>query len=156
VAGSVIGLDGHRAQAIAFLIDAYGGVRRPPGKGLPHAQAVADVLRESRYDEDTQILGLLHDVVEDARVSDGDVRAAFGAEIGDMVAAQRKPIPFRLLLDDDAPRQSRGLDVDEDGNGLLRESRVYQLIRQRDLIKERTLKITFYEAGSRRTHSPLG
>lgn len=84
---SVIRLDDHRAQAITFLIDAYDGVRRPPGKGPSHAQAVADVLRESGYDEDTQILGLLHDVVEDTRVSDGDVRAAFGAEIGDMVAA---------------------------------------------------------------------
>ena len=87
MAGSVIGLDGRRAQVIAFLIDAYDGVRPPPGKGLPHAQAVADVLRESGYDEHAQILGLLHDVVEDTRVGDGDVRAAFGAEVADMVAA---------------------------------------------------------------------
>lgn len=52
-----------------------------------------------------------------------------------------------MLLDDDAPRQSHGVDVDEHGNGLLRESRLYQLIRQRDPIKERTLKITFCEPG---------
>jgi hypothetical protein len=35
-----------RAHAIAFLIDAYDGVRTAPGKGLPHAQAVADILRD--------------------------------------------------------------------------------------------------------------
>ena len=55
----------HRAEAIAFLIDAYDGVTVRPGKGLPHAQAVADVLRRAGYDERTQLLGLLHDVVED-------------------------------------------------------------------------------------------
>ena len=33
-----------RADAIAFVLDAYDGVTVRPGKGLPHAQAVADVL----------------------------------------------------------------------------------------------------------------
>jgi hypothetical protein len=41
---------GGRAQAIAFLIDAYEGVRTAPGKGLPHAQAVADILRDAGHD----------------------------------------------------------------------------------------------------------
>ena len=54
-----------RAQAIAFLIDAYEGVRTAPGKGLPHAQAVADILRDAGYDQRVQVVGLLHDVVED-------------------------------------------------------------------------------------------
>ena len=40
-----------RADAIAFLIDAYEGVSVRPGKGLPHAQAVADVLRRAGYDD---------------------------------------------------------------------------------------------------------
>lgn len=63
-----------RAQAIAFLIDAYEGVRTAPGKGLPHAQAVADILRDAGYDEDVQVVGLLHDVVEDTPRSIQDVR----------------------------------------------------------------------------------
>ena len=54
-----------RARAIAFLIDAYEGVRTAPGKGLPHAQAVADILRDAGYDLQVQVVGLLHDVVED-------------------------------------------------------------------------------------------
>jgi hypothetical protein len=41
------------------------GVCTPPGKGVPHAHAVADRLREHGYDENVQIAGLLHDVMED-------------------------------------------------------------------------------------------
>ena len=41
----------------------------------------------------------------------------------------REPIPFRVLLDGEAPGPSHGVDVDEDGNGLLRDGRLYQLVR---------------------------
>jgi thiol-disulfide isomerase/thioredoxin len=60
----------------------------------------------------------------------------------------REPIPFRVLLDDEAPGASHGVDVDEDGNGLLREGRMYQLVRQRDGVRERTLEIMFLEPGA--------
>src|SRR5919112_656531 len=33
----------------------------------------------------------------------------------------REPIPFRVLLDGEAPGLSHGVDVDEDGNGVLRD-----------------------------------
>jgi (p)ppGpp synthase/HD superfamily hydrolase len=76
-----------RAEAIAFLIDAYEGVDVRKGKGLPHAQAVADVLRSTGYDEATQILALLHDVVEDTPRTIGDVRDVFGEPVAGMVGA---------------------------------------------------------------------
>ena len=76
-----------RAQAIAFLIDAYDGVRTATGKGLPHAQAVADILRDAGYDEGVQVVGLLHDVVEDTPRSLDDVRDVFGETIAAMVQA---------------------------------------------------------------------
>ena len=38
--------------------------------------------------------------------------------------------------------------VDEDGNGVLREGRLYQLVREREAIQQRTLKITFHEPGA--------
>ena len=41
-------------------------------------------------------------------------------------AGTRGPIPFRVLLDSEAPGPSHGVDVDENGNGVLRESRMYQ------------------------------
>jgi thiol-disulfide isomerase/thioredoxin len=59
-----------------------------------------------------------------------------------------EPIPFRVLLEGEAPGPSHGVDVDEDGNGLLRNGRMYQLVRQRDAVRERTLEITFLEPGA--------
>jgi thiol-disulfide isomerase/thioredoxin len=59
-----------------------------------------------------------------------------------------EPIPFRLLLDGEAPGPSHGVDVDEDGNGLLRAGRLYQLVREHDTVRERTLEITFLEPGA--------
>jgi hypothetical protein len=58
------------------------------------------------------------------------------------------PIPFRLLVDGEPPKKSHGLDVDEDGNGLLDQGRLYQLVRQREKPGERTLEITFHHPGA--------
>jgi thiol-disulfide isomerase/thioredoxin len=60
----------------------------------------------------------------------------------------REPIAFRVLLDGEAPGPSHGVDVDEDGTGLLREGRLYQLVREHDTVRERTLQITFLEPGA--------
>ena len=53
-----------------------------------------------------------------------------------------------MLLDGEPPGSSRGVDVDEDGNGVLREDRMYQLVRQHDAVRDRTLEITFLEPGA--------
>jgi guanosine-3',5'-bis(diphosphate) 3'-pyrophosphohydrolase len=87
VSVSVLVLGGRRAGAIRFLIDAYNGIAPRPGKGIPHPQAVADILREVDADEVTQVVGLLHDVVEDTARSVGHVGDAFGDEVAEMVAA---------------------------------------------------------------------
>jgi thiol-disulfide isomerase/thioredoxin len=65
-----------------------------------------------------------------------------------LTPGEHEPIPFRVVLDGEAPGASHGVDVDEDGNGLLREGRVYQLVRQHDGVRERTLEITFLEPGA--------
>ena len=62
--------------------------------------------------------------------------------------AAREPIPFHLLLDGRAPGPSHGVDVDEDGDGVLRDGRLYQLVRQHDAVRERTLEITFLQPGA--------
>src|SRR4051812_9202493 len=53
------------------------------------------------------------------------------------------PIPFRVLLDGAPPGPSHGVDVDADGNGVLADCRMYQLVREREMVRERTLEITF-------------
>jgi thiol-disulfide isomerase/thioredoxin len=60
----------------------------------------------------------------------------------------QEPIPFGVLLDGEPPGAAHGVDVDDAGNGLLREGRMYQLVRQADEIRERTLEITFLEPGA--------
>jgi (p)ppGpp synthase/HD superfamily hydrolase len=76
-----------RSVAIDFLLDAYDGVPVRTGKGLPHAQAVADILRDAGADEQTQIARLLHDVIEDTPRGIDDVRAVFGDKVAAMVDA---------------------------------------------------------------------
>ena len=63
-------------------------------------------------------------------------------------AGTRDPIPFRVFLDGEAPGPSHGVDVDEDGTGLLRDGRMYQLAREHDTVRERALEITFLEPGA--------
>jgi hypothetical protein len=60
----------------------------------------------------------------------------------------REPIPFRVLLDGQAPGPSHGVDVDPDGNGVLADGRLYQLVRTHDAVRDRTLEITFLVAGA--------
>jgi thiol-disulfide isomerase/thioredoxin len=59
-----------------------------------------------------------------------------------------EPIPFRVLVDGDAPGPAHGVDVDEDGTGVLRDGRLYQLVRQPGPVRERTVEITFREPGA--------
>jgi thiol-disulfide isomerase/thioredoxin len=82
--------------------------------------------------------------------ADGSIAYRFHARDAHLVLSPgpRGPIPFRLLLDGEAPRPSHGVDVDEDGNGVLREGRLYQLVRQHYGVRERTLEITFLEPGA--------
>jgi thiol-disulfide isomerase/thioredoxin len=61
---------------------------------------------------------------------------------------RREPIPLRVQLDGEPPGPSHGVDVDADGNGVLDEGRLYQLIRQAGAVRERTLEITFLDPGA--------
>jgi thiol-disulfide isomerase/thioredoxin len=82
--------------------------------------------------------------------SEGSIAFRFQARDAHLVLSSgaRQAIPFRVLLDGEAPGPSHGVDVDEDGNGLLRDGRLYQLVRERDAVQERTLEITFLEPGA--------
>jgi thiol-disulfide isomerase/thioredoxin len=62
--------------------------------------------------------------------------------------AAAEPIAFRVLLDGQPPGPAHGVDIDEDGNGLLRDGRLYQLVRQHGAVRERTLDITFTAPGA--------
>ncbi len=58
------------------------------------------------------------------------------------------PIPFRVLLDGQAPGAAHGVDVDAAGDGVLNEGRLYQLIRSPGEVRDRTVEISFNEPGA--------
>jgi thiol-disulfide isomerase/thioredoxin len=80
----------------------------------------------------------------------GSIATRFHARDAHLVLSpgDHGPISFCVLLDGEAPGVSAGIDVDEDGNGVLCAGRLYQLVRQRETVRPRTLKITFHESGA--------
>jgi thiol-disulfide isomerase/thioredoxin len=61
--------------------------------------------------------------------------------------ARTTSVPFRVLIDGEPPGDAHGLDIDEQGRGMLSQQRLYQLIRERGSITDRTLEITFLGPG---------
>lgn len=58
-----------------------------------------------------------------------------------------KPVRFRVTLDGAAPGVDCGTDSESDGTGEVREPRLYQLIRQKGPVKDRTFEIEFLDPG---------
>lgn len=65
-----------------------------------------------------------------------------------MGPAQRgSVVRYRVLIDGQPPGGARGVDVDEQGVGVVIEQRMYQLIRQRGPIRDREFEIEFLDPG---------
>jgi thiol-disulfide isomerase/thioredoxin len=62
--------------------------------------------------------------------------------------AKGASVPFRVLIDGEAPGDAHGDDVDVQGNGTLTQQRLHQLIRQPGRIEDRTFEITFETPGA--------
>jgi thiol-disulfide isomerase/thioredoxin len=62
-------------------------------------------------------------------------------------AERGSSVPFRVLVDGEAPDGAHGVDVEEDGSGTATQQRLYQLVRQRGPVRERTFEITFLAPG---------
>jgi len=56
-------------------------------------------------------------------------------------------VPFEVLIDGEPPGAAHGLDVDEQGHGTVSQQRLYQLIRDRGSITDRTFEIVFPATG---------
>jgi hypothetical protein len=55
---------------------------------------------------------------------------------------------FRITIDGQPPGDAHGLDVDRQGNGVVTEPRLYQLVRQRGPITARDVEIEFVDPGA--------
>jgi len=82
--------------------------------------------------------------------ADGRIAFRFHARDVHLVMSPRArdtSVPFRVLVDGEPPGDAHGLDVDEEGRGTVAQPRLYQLIRERGSISDRTFEITFLEPG---------
>jgi thioredoxin family protein len=57
------------------------------------------------------------------------------------------PVRFRVRIDGHPPGPAHGIDVDEQGNGVVAEPRMYQLIRQPGPVADRQFEIQFLDPG---------
>jgi thiol-disulfide isomerase/thioredoxin len=58
-----------------------------------------------------------------------------------------KPVRFRISIDGRLPGADSGADVKADGSGAVTGERLYQLVRQRGDVKDRTFQIEFLDPG---------
>jgi thiol-disulfide isomerase/thioredoxin len=94
-------------------------------------------------------------VGEEAAVLDaagGSIAYRFEARDLNLVLAppaSGEPVGFVVRLDGQPPGEAHGVDVDEAGEGVVSEPRMYQLVRRRTGAAQRTFEITFRDAGVR-------
>ena len=55
---------------------------------------------------------------------------------------------FRVTVDGQAPGGDAGADVKADGSGMVAEQRLYQLVRQKGAVRDRTFTIEFLDPGA--------
>ncbi len=59
-----------------------------------------------------------------------------------------KPVRFRVKIDGQEPGVNQGVDTDAHGDGKITNHRLYQLIRQKNAIEDRTFEIEFLDPGA--------
>jgi len=62
-------------------------------------------------------------------------------------SATGKPVRFRVTVDGNTPGGDAGVDAKADGNGVVSGQRLYQLVRQKGAVRDRTFTITFLDPG---------
>jgi thiol-disulfide isomerase/thioredoxin len=80
----------------------------------------------------------------------GRVIFRFHARDVNLILGPAKPgtsVRFRISIDGKAPGAAHGVDVDDQGNGVVTEQRMYQLVRQPAPIVEREISIEFLDPG---------
>ncbi len=71
-----------------------------------------------------------------------DLNLVLGARAG------AGPVRFVVRIDGEPPDGARGVDVDEQGNGVINDARLYQLVRHPGPTADRTVEIAFADTGA--------
>jgi hypothetical protein len=83
--------------------------------------------------------------------ADGRIRIRFHARDLHLVLSPSKtdkPVRFKVTIDGRAPGGDHGVDVDAQGNGVVTEERLYQLVRQGEGVTDRVFDIEFLDPGA--------
>ena len=73
-------------KAYTFALNAHKNQKRDSGDPyLVHPVAVADILSDLKLDSATITTGLLHDTIEDTKITYNNVKTEFGKEVADLV-----------------------------------------------------------------------
>ena len=79
------------SKAYTFALDAHKDQKRDSGDPyLIHPVAVADILTDLKLDSATIATGLLHDTIEDTKITYETVKKEFGKEVADLVEGVSK------------------------------------------------------------------
>jgi hypothetical protein len=82
--------------------------------------------------------------------ANGKIAFRFHARDVNLVLGPRErgaSLPIRVLVDGEPPGDAHGLDVDQEGYGTVTQQRLYQLVRERGRISDRTFEIAFFAPG---------
>ena len=79
--------------------------------------------------------------------STGAIAYRFHSRDLHLVLAAPKPVRFRVTIDGKPPGPDAGVDVKPDGTGVVTNERLYQLVRQKGEIRDRTFRIEFLDPG---------
>lgn len=77
----------------------------------------------------------------------GAIAYRFKARDLHLVLGSARPVRFRVTVDGKAPGADAGVDVNPDGTGTVSGERLYQLVRQKGEVRERTFRIEFLDPG---------
>lgn len=87
-----------------------------------------------------------------AKLAKADGRVVYRFQARDLhlvmgPANRSAPVRFRVTVDGKPPGAARGVDIDEQGNGIATEQRMYQVVRQPRPIADRLFEIEFLDPG---------
>ncbi len=116
------------------------------GRGEPARVPVADLgLNEWALTGDWGV----EEELATLRTGAGSIAYRFEARDLNLVLGAERTVPFTVLLDGEPPGEDAGADVDGTGAGVLAEPRMYQLVRTRGAVRERTFELRFAAPGAR-------
>jgi thiol-disulfide isomerase/thioredoxin len=91
-----------------------------------------------------------HQQVAILRSAEGRIAFHFHARDLHLVlgpTVEGKPVRFHITIDGKAPGEDHGVDVDAQGNGVVTDHRLYQMVRQKGRIADHVFVIEFQDPG---------